>query len=335
MYVLKRTESNRGGGTISATSRSAGTRGSRAHRDSGAGSVTGPVPEGAGEEDTVHHATGRGTLHGMRRLFPVTDETAAPDSGGMPGEDVREGAGGEWSLAELAAAYAYPEVGPGGPLPWLRANMVSTLDGAAQHDGRSQPISSATDMRIFGTLRALADVVVVGAQTVRQEGYRPARARAEFAGMREAAGQSPAPAIAVVSASLDLDFSLPLFTSPLVPTLILTGASAAPDRVAAAGKAGARVVTAGDGIGVDPARAVQALAGLGYTRLLTEGGPRLLGQLVAAGVLDELCLTVSPMLTAGDAQRIAGGPAVAVPQRFRLVSMLEEDGFLFTRYGRS
>ncbi|WOT33474.1 pyrimidine reductase family protein [Streptomyces coeruleorubidus] len=271
----------------------------------------------------------------MRRLFPVTDETAAPDSGGTPGEDVREGAGREWSLAELAAAYAYPEVGPGGPLPWLRANMVSTLDGAAQHDGRSQPISSATDMRIFGTLRALADVVVVGAQTVRQEGYRPARARAEFAGMREAAGQSPAPAIAVVSASLDLDFSLPLFTSPLVPTLILTGASAAPDRVAAAEKAGARVVTAGDGIGVDPARAVQALAGLGYTRLLTEGGPRLLGQLVAAGVLDELCLTVSPMLTAGDAQRIAGGPAVTVPQRFRLVSMLEEDGFLFTRYGRS
>ncbi|MDG9709138.1 pyrimidine reductase family protein [Streptomyces sp. DH10] len=271
----------------------------------------------------------------MRRLFPVTDETAAPDSGGVPGEDVREGAGREWGLAELAAAYAYPEAGPGGPLPFLRANMVSTLDGAAQHDGRSQPISSATDMRIFGTLRALADVVVVGAQTVRQEGYRPARARAEFAGMREAAGQSPAPAIAVVSASLDLDFSLPLFTSPLVPTLILTGASAAPDRVAAAGKAGARVVTAGDGIGVDPARAVQALAGLGYTRLLTEGGPRLLGQLVAADVLDELCLTVSPMLTSGDAQRIAGGPAVTVPQRFRLVSMLEEDGFLFTRYGRS
>ncbi|MGX5211896.1 pyrimidine reductase family protein [Streptomyces violaceus] len=268
----------------------------------------------------------------MRRLFPVTDETAAPAPGGASGE---EGAGREWGLAELAAAYAYPEPGAGGPLPWLRANMVSTLDGAAQHDGRSQPISSATDMRIFGTLRALADVVVVGAETVRQEGYRPARARAEFAATREAAGQAPAPAIAVVTASLDLDFSLPLFTSPLVPTLVLTGAAAAADRVATAEKAGARVVTAGDGIGVDPARAVQALAALGHTRLLTEGGPRLLGQLVAAGVLDELCLTVSPMLTAGGAQRIAGGPAVTVPRRFALVSMLEEDGFLFTRYGRS
>jgi 5-amino-6-(5-phosphoribosylamino)uracil reductase len=190
-------------------------------------------------------------------------------------------------------------------------------------------------MRIFGTLRALADVVVVGAETVRQEGYRPARAREEFAALREAAGQGPAPAIAVVTAGLELDFTLPLFTSPLVPTLILTGAAAAPDRMATAEKAGARIVIAGDGIGIDPARAVQALAGLGHTRLLTEGGPRLLGQLVAAGVLDELCLTVSPMLTAGDAQRIAGGPSVTVPHRFTLTSLLEEEGFLFSRYQRT
>jgi riboflavin biosynthesis pyrimidine reductase len=177
--------------------------------------------------------------------------------------------------------------------------------------------------------------VIVGAETVRQEGYRPARAREAFAAMREAAGQGPAPAIAVVTASLDLDFSLPLFTSPLVPTLVLTGAAAAPDRVATAEKAGARVVIAGDGMGVDPARAVRALGDLGFTRLLTEGGPRLLGQLVAAAVLDELCLTVSPLLATGDAQRIAGGPSIPVPKRFELVSLLEEAGFLYTRYRRS
>ncbi|WP_062648677.1 pyrimidine reductase family protein [Streptomyces maremycinicus] len=284
----------------------------------------------------------------MRRLFPVTDQTVTTDPGGRPLGAPDEGGGGEsgtavdreWSLDELAEAYAYPGAGAGagagagGPVPWLRANMVSTLDGAAQHDGRSQPISTAADMRIFGTLRGLADVVVVGAETVRLEGYRPARARAEFAGRREAAGQGPAPAVAVVSASLDLDFSLPLFTSPLVPTLILTGAAASPERVAAAEKAGARVVVAGDGTGVEPDRAVRALVELGHTRLLTEGGPRLLGQFVAAGVLDELCLTVSPMLTVGDAQRITGGPSVAVPHRFALVSLLEEEGFLFGRYQR-
>ncbi|MET9730680.1 pyrimidine reductase family protein [Streptomyces sp. NPDC006458] len=305
----------------------------------------------------------------MRRLFPVTDETAAPAPRGTPGAH-GEGGGSEgpgapgthgaadraadtgsasgadadltgrdvereWSLAELATAYGFPETGPGGPRVWVRGNMVSTLDGAAQHGGRSQSISCAADMRIFGTLRALADVVLVGAETVRQEGYRPARARAEFAARREAAGQGPAPAVAVVSASLGLDFSLPLFTSPLVPTVVLTGAAAPADRVAAAERAGARVLIAGDGPGVEPARAVEALAGLGYTRILTEGGPRLLGQLIAAGVLDELCLTISPMLTAGDAQRIAGGPSVGVPSRFELVSLLEEAGFLFARYRRS
>jgi riboflavin biosynthesis pyrimidine reductase len=271
----------------------------------------------------------------MRRLFPVTDKTTATASGGSAGASKGDLVDREWSLAEIAAAYAYPEPPPGEPRPWLRANMVSTLDGAAQHDGKSQPISCATDMRIFGTLRALADVVIVGAETVRLEGYRPARVREEFAEAREAAGQGPVPAIAVVSASLDLDYGLPLFTSPKVPTLILTGAAAAPDRVAAAEKAGARVVVAGAGVGVEPSQAVQALAELGHTRLLTEGGPRLLGQLVAAGVLDELCVTLSPMLTAGDAQRIAGGPSVTVPKRYELVSLLEEGGFLFGRYQRS
>lgn len=257
----------------------------------------------------------------MRRLFPVTDQPAAEARGQGQGQ-------GEWSLDALADAYAYPATDG----PWLRANMVSTLDGAAQHDGRSQPISGEADMRIFGTLRGLADVVVAGAETVRQEGYRPARARDAFAARRAAAGQGPAPAVAVVSGSLDLDFSLPLFVSPLVPTLVLTGAGAPADRIAEAREAGADVVFAGEGARVDPARAVRELADRGLKRILTEGGPRLLGQFVAAGVLDEICLTLAPLLTAGDAQRIADGPSVAVPERFTLAAMLEENGFLFTRY---
>ncbi|MEI5097935.1 pyrimidine reductase family protein [Streptomyces sp. PmtG] len=278
----------------------------------------------------------------MRRLFPVTDHTAdfSADSSAGSGADSGTGSGTpqgdrEWTLDELADAYAYPPAADRPRGAWLRANMVSTLDGAAQHDGRSQPISDATDMRIFGTLRGLADVVVVGAETVRQEGYRPARAREAFAGRRAAAGQAPAPAIAVVSAGLDLDYTLPLFTSPLTPTLVVTGAGAPAERVRAARKAGAEVVIAGDGAAVEPERAVRELAERGLTRQLTEGGPRLLGQFVAAGALDELCLTVSPMLTAGGAQRIAGGPGVPVPARFALVSVLEEAGFLFTRYRRS
>jgi riboflavin biosynthesis pyrimidine reductase len=250
----------------------------------------------------------------MRRLF----RTAGPQT---PDQ-------GEWSLDELADAYAYPASDG----PWLRGNMVTSLDGAAHHGGRSQPLSSDADMRIFGVLRGLADVVVVGAETVRLEGYRPARKRPAFAAMRAAAGQGPAPAVAVVSASLDLDFSLPLFTEPWVPTLLLTGEGAPPERVAAARAAGVEVVTAGDGVRVDPARVPGALAARGLRRQLTEGGPRLIGQLAGVGALDELCLTVAPRVALGDAARIMDGPSLRVPEDFALTAVLEDQGFLFTRY---
>ncbi|MER5970493.1 pyrimidine reductase family protein [Streptomyces sp. NPDC002055] len=261
----------------------------------------------------------------MRRLLPPTADATAPD----------RPEGREWSLDELADAYAYPAAPPDRPgRAWLRGNMVSSVDGAAHHDGRSQPLSSKADMRIFGVLRGLADVVVAGAETVRQEGYRPARAREAFAARRAALGQAPAPAIAVVTASLDLDFTLPLFTEPAVPTLVLTGAAHHADRAEAARAAGADVIIAGEGDGVEPAAAVRALAERGHTRLLTEGGPRLLGQFAAAGVLDELCLTLAPLLTVGAAPRIMDGPGIEEPERFDLTSVLEEDGYLFTRYRR-
>jgi riboflavin biosynthesis pyrimidine reductase len=262
----------------------------------------------------------------MQRLFPAPAAAPAP----VPASATAD----LTTLDGLADAYAYPQLRPG--TPWLRANMVSSLDGAARHDGRSQPLSSDGDMRVFGVLRALADAVVVGAETVRQEGYRPARAREDFRARRAAAGQAPAPAIAVVSSALDLDFSLPLFTEPLTPTLVLTGADAPADRVTAAEKAGALVVVAGEGTRVDPARAVRELAARGLTRLLAEGGPRLLAQFAAAGALDELCLTLAPLVTAGDAMRImhGPGPGLTEPERFTPVAILEEDGFLFTRYAR-
>jgi riboflavin biosynthesis pyrimidine reductase len=138
----------------------------------------------------------------------------------------------------------------------------------------------------------------------------------------------------VVSASLDLDFSLPRFTAPLVPTLVVTGAAAADNRVAAARESGAEVVFAGEGATVDPGRVPAVLAERGMRRLLTEGGPRLLGQLVTAGALDELCMTLAPRLTSGDAARIVNGPDLEVPVDFRLEGVLEEAGFLFTRYRR-
>jgi riboflavin biosynthesis pyrimidine reductase len=237
-----------------------------------------------------------------------------------------------WTLEALADAYAYPAPVVDSGLPWLRGNMVSSLDGAAGLDGLSEGLSSPADKRIFGVLRALADVVLVGAQTVRAEGYRPALARAAFAADRAARGQGPAPVIAIVSAGLDLDFDLPLFTAPLVRTVVLTAEAAPADGLAAAGRV-ADVIVAGEQH-VDLVRGVAALAERGWTRLLTEGGPRLLGQLAEANRLDELCLTLAPLVAAGGAPRIAHSPQ-AVAERMDLVGLLEEKGFLFARYARS
>ncbi|MEV7022071.1 pyrimidine reductase family protein [Kitasatospora sp. NPDC093558] len=235
------------------------------------------------------------------------------------------------SLESLAALYAYPDQVNRGR-PWLRANMVAGLDGGAKLDGLSEGLSGDADKRIFGVLRALSDVVLVGAETVRAEGYRPARARAEFAAARAAAGQAPAPAIAIVSRSLTLDLDAPLFTEPLVRTVVITTADAPAERRRAVAEV-ADLILAGEG-SVDLRAGVSALVERGWTRLLTEGGPRLLGQLAAADLLDELCLSLAPLITGGDAPRIIHDAGMPDARRMRLVSLIEQKGFLFTRYLR-
>jgi 5-amino-6-(5-phosphoribosylamino)uracil reductase len=228
---------------------------------------------------------------------------------------------------DLAEVYAYPT----GARRWVRANMVSTADGAATAAGKSEGISGEADKRVFGVLRALADVVLVGAGTVRAEQYRPARVREQYQQARAAAGQAPTAAIAVVSWSLDLDWTMPLFTSPAVPTIVLTSTDAPEDRVEAATSAGAEVIAAGTG-SVDLALAVDRLVDRGLGRILCEGGPHLLAQLAASGMLDELCLSTAPQLRGGGAMRILDGPELTGGLPLILHSLLTEDGFLFSRY---
>ncbi|MDI2125131.1 pyrimidine reductase family protein [Yinghuangia seranimata] len=290
----------------------------------------------------------------MRRLLPVPE---GPADGGPETE----------SDIDLEEAYAYPAHIVAAGRPWLRANMVTSLDGAAQAgDGLSAGLSSPADKRIFGVLRGLADVVIVGASTVRAEGYRPPQPKPAYAPARVAAGRNPVPVIAIVSRSLALDLTAPLFTEAVVPTVVLTGPDADPERLAAARKAADVIIAGAPGTsGVDPGAAVDALAARGWTRMLTEGGPHLLGQLLESGRLDELCLALSPQLAGGTATRMtvaspavpaagggtpAGTPAGApvgtptvspigsdgkLPQSMELHTLLEEDGFLFARYVRN
>jgi riboflavin biosynthesis pyrimidine reductase len=230
---------------------------------------------------------------------------------------------------DLPRLYAYP----GGR--WLRANMVATADGAASLNGLTQGISSATDRRVFALLRTLCDVILVGAATVREEQYKPARPQELWSHLRE--GRPPTPPIAVVTSRLDLDPDGPLITAAPkdARTIVITTASAPGDRREQVARH-AEVIIAGQDT-VDLTAAVDALAGRGHRRMLAEGGPHLLAQLAEAGLVDELCLTIGPLLAGPGAGRIlagAPGTGAATPLPLTLAHVLEDQGFLLCRYIR-
>lgn len=224
---------------------------------------------------------------------------------------------------DIARVYAYPDA------QWLRANMVASADGAGFLEGRSEGLSSEVDRHLFGLLRALCDVVLVGAGTVRTEGYRPARRREALAGLR--AGRSATPPIAVVTRALDLDLGSALFTEAPTDarTIVITHAGCPADRLTEVARV-ADLIVAGEAA-VDLDQAMAALRDRGLGRVLCEGGPRLLGDIAAAGLLDELDLTVSPLLAGPGAIRITTGEGFPA-RRMTLAHVLLDDGYLFCRY---
>jgi riboflavin biosynthesis pyrimidine reductase len=251
----------------------------------------------------------------VRQIYPEPDPAAADDE-------------------FLAARYAYPP----DSVPWIRANMVASADGAVTLEGRSGGLGGAADRRLFQVLRSLADVVLVGSGTARAEKYKPARLDAMVPALR--AGRPPTPPIAVVSSSLDLDPASPLLAGApdWARTIVLTTASAPAGRRAELARQ-ATVIEAGEER-VEARQAIDALAGLGHTRILTEGGPRLLGHIAAAGRLDDLCLTIGPLLAGGMAGRILAGPALPGDGRgggvpLTLAHVLADEGSLFCRYVRA
>lgn len=228
---------------------------------------------------------------------------------------------------DLAAAYAYPPT----HRSWLRASMIGSVDGAATVRGTSGALGGDADRAVLRMLRALTQCVVVGIGTARAEGYGPVQLRPDQLAARRASGLGAAPPpIAVVTGSADIDPDLELFTGAESPTVVLTTEAAPAERRAALARRADLVVVGEER--VDLAAAVAALAERGHRRLLCEGGPGLLAQVVVAGLLDELCMTLSPVLAAGDAGRILGGPALDPPVRLRLAHALQDDGFLLLRY---
>ena len=213
---------------------------------------------------------------------------------------------GELTADEVVDAYPWPE-----GKRWVRAMMVTTLDGAAAGpDGLSGSISGEADKLVFDAVRREADAVLIGAGTMRAERYGPFRGRAR---------------LAIVSRSLDLPWDAPVFSESAQPLLVLASdgadASQVPDTC--------EVVRVAD----DPEAFIHALEERGLGRIVCEGGPSLLRDLVAAGLVDEADITVSPTFT-GTAHS-PDTPSLAEVVHWDLEHLLTEDGFLMGRYVRS
>jgi riboflavin biosynthesis pyrimidine reductase len=215
--------------------------------------------------------------------------------------------------------------------PWVLLNMVASADGGTAVGGLSGPLGGDPDRRVFPHVRAAADVIVAAAGTVRAERYGPPRTPPALRAQRRDRGQAELPRLAIVTASLDLDPGWTLFTEAERRPYVLTTEDAPGERIRALEPV-AEVLRAGTGR-VDLPAVLGLLAAAGERIVLCEGGPSLNGQLLAAGLVDELCLTLAPLAVGGTSARIAHGPEV-VPEALALTSLLEEDGVLFLRYLR-
>ncbi len=237
----------------------------------------------------------RGIIAGMRVLLrnepvasPSTDRTPFP--GGAP------------STMSAGEAYGVTRLRPAGR-PWIGVCMVASLDGTTVVDHRSAGLSSEADRTVLATLRQLADVIIVGAGTVRAEGYGPPR--------------KPGQRVGVVTRTGNVDTSTALFTSG-------AGFLIVPENAAQVQGPTVRA-------GIDEVDLVGAVAQLDADFVQAEGGASLNGALLDAGLIDELNLTIAPMLSGGDGPRVTRS-AMAAATRMRLAHVLEDDGFLFTRY---
>jgi riboflavin biosynthesis pyrimidine reductase len=201
--------------------------------------------------------------------------------------------------------------------PWVFANMVAGVDGSVAIDGRTKEMSSEADRRLFHHLRTLADSILVGATTVRDEHYGPHRPKD---------GSAPKP-IAVVTNSVELDLSSPFFTEAVARPIVFTS-ERAPSGAIERARAVADVRIAG-GDRVDVGAAIDSLGGV----VLTEGGPTLLAEVLRVDRLDELCLTIAPV-AGGDPGRIVAESLSGHVRRFNLASVAQEDGDVFLRYLR-
>lgn len=240
----------------------------------------------------------------LNRLFPRTGETTA------------EELVGQLDLGSRAPAAR----------PYVVVNMVSTLDGRAALEGNTRGLGSEQDRRLFHLLRAAGDALLVGAGTARIERYGEAVRTDELRAVRERHGLDPVQPTVIVSGRLLLPSDLPLLQSPGAPVIIATAADHDLEGV----EADVVYERTGDDL---PLLLARLRSEHGIRSLVCEGGPTLLSYLLAAGLVDELFLSIAPKLSGGgDEPAVTTGPALLEPAHADLVWLCESDGELFTRW---
>jgi riboflavin biosynthesis pyrimidine reductase len=236
---------------------------------------------------------------------------------------------GDLNDDDILELYAVPDRS----VPWLRVNFISSIDGAATSGGLSGELGTPADRRVFDLLRRLSDVVIVGAGTVRAEGYGPMRLGDEASEWRVANGMSAHPVFAIVSSSLDLDPASRIFTEAPVRPIVVSVADASEDRRHALAEV-ADILVAGSST-VDTVQMRTLLAQRRLVQMHSEGGPLLFADLIRDDTVDELCLTMSSVLEGPGAPRIVAGDVPAARRALRLAHALSADDTLLLRYVRS
>jgi riboflavin-specific deaminase-like protein len=228
------------------------------------------------------------------------------------------------TAAELDPYYGDPPYG-------VRANMVQSIDGAGAFHGRTKAITDPADQELLKHLRGHCDAIMVGAATVQAEKYGPVRLSEDTQAQRTAAGFAALPPLVVVTARATLPVDLRIFDPAGPRTIIVTLESAATE--AERLRDVADVIFVGEQE-IEPQQIVSALHDRGLHRILCEGGPFLLSQLIEHDLVDDMCLTVSPYLAGSQPTTAQPASAREQPTHLRLRHALTRNGLLYLRYSR-
>jgi riboflavin biosynthesis pyrimidine reductase len=229
-------------------------------------------------------------------------------------------------VAELLARVR-PRERAGDARPFTYVNMIATADGRAAIEGRTHTLGDEADLEMLLELRTLADAVLVGTGTLDAEGYDELVRAPDRRARRAAAGQAETPAAVLLARRGDLPWDARLFAAAGQPVLVYTGESVAPPAGVAAP---VEVVVLDD---PSPRAMLADLRRRGVRALLCEGGPRLNRALLEAGVVDELFLTLAPLLTGDETEpAIVAGGRLAVPATLAVQWVLRHGDELFLRY---